>query len=135
MANILISALTAVTTVVPSTDVIPVINGGTTKKATVDQLVSKSLSAGGSATSHHLAGRAADIHLIPDTKDAIFDAAVKIEKIVPYQEFFMEYAKGGASHWIHISYDRNNKTKELQTWVQHSKRSNGLVKLYSGNVK
>lgn len=90
---------------------------------------------GGSATSHHLAGRAADIHLIPDTKDAIFDAAVKIEKIVPYQEFFMEYARGGASHWIHISYDRNNKSKELQTWVQHSKRSNGLVKLYSGNTK
>lgn len=90
---------------------------------------------GGSATSHHLAGRAADIHLIPDTKDAIFDAAVKIEKIVPYQEFFMEYARGGASHWIHISYDRNNKSKELQTWVQHSKRSNGLVKLYSGDSK
>lgn len=90
---------------------------------------------GGSATSHHLAGRAADIHLIPDTKDAIFDAAVRIEKIVPYQEFFMEYARGGASHWIHISYDRNNKSKELETWVQHSKRSNGLVKLYSGNTK
>lgn len=91
--------------------------------------------AGGSSTSHHLSGRAADIHVIPDTKDAIFETAVKIEKIVPYQEFFMEYAKGGSSHWIHISYDKNNKSKELQTWVQHSKRQDGLAKLYSGNSK
>lgn len=47
MANILISALTPVTTVVPASDVVPIINGGTTKQATIDQIVSKSLNAGG----------------------------------------------------------------------------------------
>jgi predicted chitinase len=90
---------------------------------------------GESKTSHHLAGRAADIHVIPDTKDAIFETAVKLEKILPYQELFMEYAKGGSSHWIHISYDKNDKSKELETWNGHHKANKGLVKLYSGNKK
>lgn len=43
MANIKISGLTAVGTVVPGTDVLPLVNGGSTVKATPDAIVKQSL--------------------------------------------------------------------------------------------
>lgn len=47
MANVKISALPAVTTVVPGTDVLPLVSGGITTKATASALVNASLAAPG----------------------------------------------------------------------------------------
>ena len=43
MANVAISALTAVTTVVPQTDVLPLVSGGATTRATPNQIVKAAL--------------------------------------------------------------------------------------------
>ena len=86
----------------------------------------------GSKTSHHLKGRAADIQLVtPNKIPDLYDLCVKLEKILPYQECFMEYAKGGRSRWIHLAYDKNNSAKEVTTQVEWKKKSNKIEKLYS----
>jgi len=86
----------------------------------------------GSKTSHHLKGRAADIQLMtPNKIPDLYDLCVKLEKILPYQECFMEYAKGGKSRWIHLAYDKNNSAKEVTTQVEWKKKSNKIEKLYS----
>ena len=41
MANVAISALTAVTTVVPQTDVLPLVSGGATTRATPNQKIGR----------------------------------------------------------------------------------------------
>ena len=86
----------------------------------------------GSKTSHHLKGRAADIQLVtPNKISDLYDLCVKLEKILPYQECFMEYATGGRSRWIHLAYDKNNSSKEVTTQVEWKKKSNKIEKLYS----
>ena len=86
----------------------------------------------GSKTSHHLKGRAADIQLVtPNKISDLYDLCVKLEKILPYQECFMEYANGGRSRWIHLAYDKNNSSKEVTTQVEWKKKSNKIEKLYS----
>lgn len=86
----------------------------------------------GSKTSHHLKGRAVDIQLVaPNKIPDLYDLCVKLEKMLPYQECFMEYAKDGASRWIHLAYDVNNSSKEVTTQVEWKRRSNKIEKLYS----
>jgi predicted chitinase len=86
----------------------------------------------GSKTSHHLKGRAADIQLVtPNKISDLYDLCVKLEKILPYQECFMEYANGGKSRWIHLAYDKNNSSKEVTTQVEWKKKSNKIEKLFS----
>lgn len=86
----------------------------------------------GSKTSHHLKGRAADIQLVtPNNISDLYDLCVKLEKILPYQECFMEYANNGRSRWIHLAYDKNNSSKEVTTQVEWKKKSNKIEKLYS----
>ena len=86
----------------------------------------------GSKTSHHLKGRAADIQLLtPNKIPDLYDLCVKLEKILPYQECFMEYANNGRSRWIHLAYDKNNSAKEVTTQVEWKKKSNKIEKLYT----
>lgn len=87
--------------------------------------------AGRSQSSHHLKGRAADIQMINNTITNLYDACIKLEKILPYQEYFMEYQKGGSSHWIHVAFDASDKSKEVMTYVDQKPYKEGLLKLYS----
>ena len=52
MTNVAISALTAVTTVVPQTDVLPLVSGGATTRATPNQIVKAALESSALGAAH-----------------------------------------------------------------------------------
>ena len=84
------------------------------------------------ASSDHNKGRAIDFQFIDNNSvDNLFDLVTKLEKILPYNKLIMEYKNNGASRWIHVSYSTEGNVKQTYTYVDQSKHSSGLKKLFS----
>lgn len=68
---------------------------------------------GGSKTSDHLKGMAADIQLTGFSREQHYQAAIDIQKLLPaYRQIILEYR--GDKTWIHVSYNSNqNKMQTL----------------------
>jgi predicted chitinase len=67
--------------------------------------------------SFHNKGEACDIQLV--TRDIMehYDLAVKLEKILPYNQVILEYRNGGNSVWIHLSYSMKGSMKLCTTYI------------------
>lgn len=68
---------------------------------------------GGSKTSDHLAGKAADIQLWTNGKNRnqeLFDAVLKLN--LPFKQMIDEFGSETEPAWIHIAYDQSNNKKE-----------------------
>lgn len=67
---------------------------------------------GGSKTSQHLTGQAADIHTIEDTPEEnkkLFDLIQKLN--LPFDQLIDEYN----FNWVHVSYSPRNRKQILKT--------------------
>ena len=74
---------------------------------------------GGSATSDHLYGRAADIQC--EDMVAVFNY---IRKYLPFKQLIWEFGTDSQPSWIHVSYDANNNRGE----VLKATKKNGKTK-------
>lgn len=69
---------------------------------------------GGSKTSDHLTGCAADIQLTGFSRQQHYEAAAAIQAKLPaFKQIILEYK--GSSTWIHVSFDVNNNKMESLT--------------------
>jgi zinc D-Ala-D-Ala carboxypeptidase len=72
-------------------------------------LVNKAI--GGSKTSQHMTGQAADIHVPGLTNQQIIDAIRALK--LPFDQLIDEQLKG--KKWVHVSYDKNGGRRQLMT--------------------
>lgn len=83
----------------------------------------------GSGTSQHERGEAADIQFTGASKSDYYEIAKWIKDNVVFDKLLLEYkTTGSGMPWIHISY-RENPRKEVYTFMNHAKKSNGLADL------
>jgi predicted chitinase len=69
----------------------------------------------GSNSSQHNKGQAVDIALGQGTKnrkEATYNLAQEMEKLVPYDQIIVEY-RGTSENWIHTSYDGSGKNRKM----------------------
>ena len=80
-------------------------------------------------TSQHPLGQGADIQFKGASKKEYYDIAVKLAKVIKYDQFLLEYCNYTNNPWIHISYiDKQNRNK-VMTFFNHSRHSDGLTQL------
>jgi len=89
--------------------------------------------------SFHNKGEACDIQLITRNITEHYDLAVKLEKVLPYNQVILEYRNKGKSVWVHLSYSMKGSMKLCTTYVDDSNvdasgskshGSNGFHKFY-----
>lgn len=84
--------------------------------------------ASNSKTSQHPLGQAVDIQFRGITKKEYYEIAVKLAKVIKYDQMILEYSSYSNSPWIHISYATNNRNK-VSTFNNHKTFSQGLTQL------
>ena len=82
--------------------------------------------------SFHNKGEACDIQLISRNINEHYDLAIKLEKILPYNQILLEYRNKGTSVWIHLSYSMKGSMKLCSTYVD-DKNVNGSGKVSHGS--
>lgn len=85
---------------------------------------------GGSTTSQHMLGQAADMKFNGHSKADYFNIVQWIAKNVPYDQLLLEYLPSGG-HWIHISFKSSGNRYQHFTMYNHKRASaNGTFKKY-----
>ena len=79
-------------------------------------------------TSQHPLGQAADIQFKGITKKEYYEIAVKLAKVLKYDQMLLEYCSYARNPWIHISYSVKNRGQVL-TLNNHKTHSQGLTQL------
>lgn len=79
-------------------------------------------------TSQHPLGQGVDIQFKGISKQEYYDIAVKLAKVISYDQLILEFCNYTHNPWIHISYSVNNRNKVL-TFFNHKKHSDGLTQL------
>ena len=89
--------------------------------------------------SFHNKGEACDIQLTSRDITEHYELAVKLEKILPYNQVILEYRNKGNSVWIHLSYSMKGSMKLCTTYIDDknvnasgkpASGSNGLLTFY-----
>jgi hypothetical protein len=89
--------------------------------------------------SFHNKGEACDIQLSSRDITEHYELAVKLEKILPYNQVILEYRNKGNSVWIHLSYSMKGSMKLCTTYIDDknvnssgkpASGSNGLLTFY-----
>lgn len=71
--------------------------------------------------SDHYYGYAADIQFPGFNRKQYYDAALQLQKILPYDRIILEY--NGSTTWLHISFKRNGNRAQVFTMSNHRKIS------------
>lgn len=81
---------------------------------------------GGSTTSQHLRGQAADLQFPGMSKSQYYEIAQWIKQHVPYDQMLLEYKTTGSRlPWIHVTFNRNGCRNVCSTFMNHSTAPNG----------
>jgi hypothetical protein len=81
---------------------------------------------GGSTTSQHMKGQAADLQFRGASKADYFEIAKWIKQNVNYDQMLLEYKTTGTRNpWIHISFNRNGCRNTCSTFMNHKTAPNG----------
>lgn len=75
--------------------------------------------AASSKTSDHYTGSAADIQIPGFSRKEYYEAAKKIQQLIPFHQLLLEY--NGSSTWIHVSYKTSGNAKTIFTMNNHSR--------------
>lgn len=67
---------------------------------------------GGSRTSFHLRGMAADIRLIGGSNAKLFRAI--LEHDIPFTELIWEYGSSHAPSWVHVAYNPRSSSRSIK---------------------
>lgn len=81
------------------------------------------------ATSQHPKGQAVDIQFKGMTKDEYYQVALKLAKVIKYDQMLLEYCNYTKNPWIHISYSVDKNRTQVMTFFNHKKHSDGLTQL------
>ena len=90
---------------------------------------------GGSLTSQHMKGQAADLQFNGASRSQYFEIAQWIRDTLPFDQMLLEYTnqspswKTGGGCWIHVSYTRDGCRETFGTFMNHSYAQNGRSKL------
>jgi len=79
-------------------------------------------------TSQHPLGQGADIQFKGITKKEYYEIAIKLAKVLKYDQMILEYCSYAKNPWIHISYSVKNRGQVL-TFNNHKTHSQGLTQL------
>lgn len=82
-----------------------------------------------SSTSQHPKGQAVDMQFKGVTKDEYFNLAVKIARVIKYDQLILEYCNYTANPWIHVSFSIEKNRTQVLTFFNHKKHSDGLSNL------
>jgi hypothetical protein len=81
---------------------------------------------GGSTTSQHMKGQAADLQFRGASKADYFEIAKWIKQNINYDQMLLEYKTTGTRNpWIHISFNRNGCRNTCSTFMNHKTAPNG----------
>jgi hypothetical protein len=80
-------------------------------------------------TSHHPLGKAVDIQIKGLQKKDYFDVAKRLAEVLNFDQFILEYTNYSNNPWIHISFNGENNRRQILTFWNNKKHSNGLSKL------
>ena len=83
---------------------------------------------GSNATSQHPLGMAADLQFRGASKSDYYDIAVKLAKVLKYDQMLLEYCHYTNNPWIHISFAPSNRL-QVMTFNDHKKYAMGLTNL------
>jgi uncharacterized protein YcbK (DUF882 family) len=79
-------------------------------------------------TSQHPLGQGVDIQFKGITKKEYYEIAIKLAKVLKYDQMILEYSSYANNPWIHISYSVRNRNQVL-TFFNHKTHSRGLTQL------
>ena len=80
-------------------------------------------------TSQHPLGQGADIQFKGASKKEYYAIAVKLARVIKYDQFLLEYCNYTNNPWIHISYIDNQNRNKVMTFFNHSRYSDGLTEI------
>lgn len=81
------------------------------------------------ATSQHPRGQAVDIQFKGMIKEEYYQAAIKLAKVIKYDQLLLEFCNYTRNPWIHISYSVDTNRTQVMTFFNHKKHSDGLTQL------
>lgn len=85
---------------------------------------------GSNPTSQHPRGEAVDIQFKGASKDDYYTIATDLANNLPaYDQLLLEYSVTSRNPWIHISITRAANRRQVMTFFNHKKHSNGLANL------
>jgi uncharacterized protein YcbK (DUF882 family) len=79
-------------------------------------------------TSQHPLGQGVDMQFKGITKKEYYEIAVKLAKVLKYDQLILEYCNYTNNPWIHVSYSVKNRSQVL-TFFNHKTHSQGLTQL------
>lgn len=82
-----------------------------------------------SKNSIHPQGKAIDIQFQGATEDDYYEYAKQLVKVLNYDQFILHFTNYSNSPWIHISFQGSNNRKQVMTFWNNQKHSDGLAKL------
>lgn len=81
------------------------------------------------ATSQHARGQAVDIQFKGVSKEEYYNIAVKLAKVIKYDQLLLEYCNYTRNPWIHISFSVETNRTQIMTFFNHKRHSDGLTQL------
>ena len=82
-----------------------------------------------SSHSQHPLGKCVDIQFQGATKDDYYEYAKQLAKIINYDQLILHYCNYTQTPWIHISFNLSNNRKQVMTFWNNKKYSDGISKL------
>lgn len=79
-------------------------------------------------TSQHPLGQGVDIQFRGISRKEYYEIAIKLAKVLKYDQMILEYSSYANNPWIHISYSVRNRNQVL-TFFNHRTHSQGLTQL------
>ena len=80
-------------------------------------------------TSQHPKGQGVDIQFKGATKAEYYEIAIKLAKVLKYDQLILEFCNYTKNPWIHVSYSVEKNRTQVLTFFNHKKHSDGLTQL------
>jgi uncharacterized protein YcbK (DUF882 family) len=80
-------------------------------------------------TSQHPKGQGVDIQFKGATKAEYYEIAIKLAKVLKYDQLILEFCNYTKNPWIHVSYSVEKNRTQVLTFFNHRKHSDGLTQL------
>jgi len=80
-------------------------------------------------TSQHPLGQGVDIQFRGATKAEYYEIALKLARVLKYDQLILEYCNYAKNPWIHVSYSVKTNRSTVLTFFNHKKYGDGLTQL------
>ena len=80
-------------------------------------------------TSQHPLGQGVDIQFKGATKAEYYEIALKLARVLKYDQMILEYCNYAKNPWIHVSYSVKTNRSAVLTFFNHKKYGDGLTQL------